>query len=272
MSVDSAPWQPTTFRRFIKGLRTSSSTVEVLTDQGNGFLKALGNPSGPHALAKELVGTKLARRFGLRTFEFALLRITEDDEIPLARGGLAMTGPAFIARKEEQMPWGGSAEELVDLQNLGDISRLVVFDTWTLNCDRHPADLTVRRPNYDNVFLSVEGDAQEIIVLKAMDHTHCFTCGGDLNHKIATIERIQDRRVYGNFPGFLTYLRREEVRQALDDLGSIQKHEIEEIVRSVPAEWEVDEPTREALVGLIRRRAIFIRDNSEGILEDILAG
>lgn len=270
MVTPNLPWQPTTFLRFVKGLSTSTCTVEVVTDQGSGYLKALGNPSGPHALAKELVGSRLAQWFGLLTFEFALLSLTEEDEIPLARGGRALPGAAFIARTEEQRPWGGSAEELADLANPGDISRLMVFDTWTRNCDRYPADLNVRRANYDNVFLSVGTDGQTI-VLKAIDHTHCFCCGEDLNQRTAAIERIQDVRIYGKFPGFLPYLDRDQVSQALDDLGALQRYEIEEIVGTVPAEWEVDQPAREALLELILRRATFIRDNSEGIIEEMLA-
>jgi hypothetical protein len=61
--VSASPsWQPTTVRRFIKALETATGTVIVETDQGEGYLKPLGNPEGPHVLACEWVGTQLARR------------------------------------------------------------------------------------------------------------------------------------------------------------------------------------------------------------------
>src|SRR4029077_16711675 len=91
--------------------------------------KALGNPEGPHVLACEWVGTHLARRLGLPTFDFALLDVTTEDEIPLARGGKAQPGPAFITRKERGGPWGGGKRALRRLDAPRAITRLVVLDT-----------------------------------------------------------------------------------------------------------------------------------------------
>jgi len=44
-------WQPTTFKRFYKAHRTSLGTAQIMTDVGRAYLKALGNPQGPHVLA-----------------------------------------------------------------------------------------------------------------------------------------------------------------------------------------------------------------------------
>ena len=107
------PWQPTMIRRFIKGLSTATATVIVETDQGEGYLKAMGNPEGPHVLACEWVGTQLARRLGLLTFDIALVNVTDDDDIPFAKGGKAQAGPAFITRKERGSSWSGSKRALL---------------------------------------------------------------------------------------------------------------------------------------------------------------
>jgi hypothetical protein len=154
---DHGPWRPTTFLRFEQPLDTSMGTARIVTDAGPAYIKALGNRQGPHPLACEWVGTNLARWFGLPTFEFALLRIDASvDEIPFLRGGIAASGPAFVTRAASGHTWGGSAEELASLVNPEALAHLVVFDTWTRNCDRYPADLTTRKPNYDNVFLEDE--------------------------------------------------------------------------------------------------------------------
>src|SRR5438270_93933 len=117
MPTDSTHWQPRSILRFIQAFNTSAATVLVETDQGEGYLKPLGNTTGPHLLACELVGTELARLFGLPTFDFAIIEVTEDDEIPLHHGRLAQTGPAFITRAERGGTWGGSPDELSKLDN-----------------------------------------------------------------------------------------------------------------------------------------------------------
>ena len=147
MSKSAKPWNPTHVKRFIQAFPTSACAALVETDAGKGYLKALGNDEGPHILACEWIGTKLAKWFGLSTFDAAIIQITEFDEIPFHNGNKAQIGPAFIARAEFGETWSGDAKQLDRIFNPEDISRLVVFDTWTLNCDRHSWQVTglVRR-------------------------------------------------------------------------------------------------------------------------------
>jgi len=146
-------WQPTAIRRFEGSVPSSSCVLRVVTDQGKGYLKALGNPQGPGILAREWVGTSLARRFGLSTFEFAIVQVTAQDDLPFASGGHARPGPAFITRAEPGAPWGGKDLELRRLINPEDLARLVVFDTWIRNRDRHPPPGSPWQPARRNVFL-----------------------------------------------------------------------------------------------------------------------
>lgn len=238
-------------------------TAEVVTDAELAYIKAMGNRQGPHALACEYVGTQLARWFGLPTFDFAILTLDELDEIPFPRGGRAQPGPAFVTRAQPGYTWGGGADELAAVVNLDDVARLVVFDTWTLNCDRYPPDLTVRKPNYDNVFVSDEGAPPGHFRLVAMDHTHCFVCGRDLTEPVAVIDRTKDERVYGLFPGFVPIVRdrRAVVEQAAARLRAFDADTCRPIVTSIPSEWEVDERARTGLCDLICQRAGFVADN-----------
>src|SRR5690242_4252699 len=123
--MNGTAWQPQTILRFIRAFPTSTNVVRVDTDAGEGFLKAMGNPEGPHVLACELVGTLLAEWLGLPTLEYALIRVTPEDEIPLASGGLAAPGPAFITKAENGFSWGGDQETLRRILEPQDISRLV---------------------------------------------------------------------------------------------------------------------------------------------------
>jgi len=78
----------------------------------------MGNPEGPHALVSEYVGTQLAEWFGLSTFDYALVELT-DDEIPFAKGESATPGPAFITRKEDGETCSGTA-----------LRRIAKVDRW----------------------------------------------------------------------------------------------------------------------------------------------
>ena len=148
--------------------------------------------------------------------------------------------------------------------NPRDISRLVVFDTWVLNCDRF-APHGQRKPNYNNVFLSQEAP-DGYFLLKAMDHTHAFTCGRDLTPRIATLDRIRDLDGYGLFPEFLPRLDQDAFNHALDDLAQLPRQFVEEIVRSVPREWDVSPDARKALTELIVQRALYLAGNRTGIM------
>ena len=103
--------------------------VIVETDAGRGYLKAIGNPEGEHALACDLVGTQLAAWFGLPTFDQAIVTFDGVPELRLHNGELAREGPALATRAVKGDGWSGGPRQLAKLQNPDDISRLVVFDT-----------------------------------------------------------------------------------------------------------------------------------------------
>jgi hypothetical protein len=254
-------WRPASISRLIRSLPTSTDTVVVMTDTGEGYLKAMGNRAGEHALACELVGTQLARWLGLSTFDFHLIQVTEANEIPFAKGGQAKPGPAFITRTEPGEPWGGKKRELKRLINPQDVSLLVVFDTWTLNCDRHSFKDGGRvRINRNNVFLSEEAPRGRLL-LKAMDHTHCFTCGKELSPPIAHIDRTKDPRIFGLFPEFRPFLDREVVRRTAERLGALTRETVEQMVQGIPPEWDVKQSARKALADLILARASYVADS-----------
>lgn len=266
MATSRQNWQPKVIRRFVKSAATATEVVVVETDQGRGYLKALGNKSGPHALACEWVGTNIAKLLGLQTLDFSIIEIAEDDEIPLASGKLALPGPAFITRAEKGTPWGGKASELEKIANSEDVGRLVLLDTWVLNCDRYPADLTARKPNRDNVFLSRASAPRGRFLIKAIDHTHCLTSGRELNVSIAHIDIVRDQRLYGLFPEFEPLLVRSEVTRAISDLRTIRRPDIQAIVDGIPSAWQVNAPTREALVNFLCDRAAFLSENFVSLL------
>lgn len=261
-------WQPTTFQRFIRPIPSSARTTVVETDAGIGYLKALGGPEGPNTLASELVATRLAKWFGLPTLDFAIMNLDECDEIPFVdrdgnEAGAALAGPAFITRSEAGSSWGGAAEQLRLLVNPADITRLVVFDTWTLNCDRYSrprGDPPPRaRVNLDNVFLSEEAPDGQFL-LKAIDHTHCFACGKEWTRRLAHIDTIRDNRTFGLFPEFRAFLDQTVANRAASDLRAIQRSDVISVTNDIPREWDVKPQALDALIELILHRAVFVAD------------
>ena len=265
MPLHGNGWRPTRITRYVRGFGTATGPVKVDTDIGEGYLKALGNPEGPHALACELVGSMLADWLELSTFDFSLVDVTADDEIPFLKGGRACPGPAFIARAElAGFNWGGTAKELKSITNRHEISGLVVVNTWLLNCDRYAPD--GRRRNQDNVFLVQCPGRKGGVQLKAMDFTHAFTCGGELNRKLGFIDKRRDPRIYGLFPEFSDFLDREEVRRLSVRLEQFSRQDAEEIISIVPAAWEVDREGRTALATLVTERPHFVSESIEQML------
>ncbi|MBX3416573.1 MAG: hypothetical protein KF851_03140 [Pirellulaceae bacterium] len=257
-------WNPTHLISVAGSADTSTGATEVMTDAGRAYIKPLGNRQGPHVLATDWVGTHLAHWFGLSTFEIAILVLEADDEFDLPRGEKSEPGPAFAAKAMSGGPWGKSEAELDQIVNPDDITRLIVFDTWTLNCDRHHYDLTARKPNYDNVFLTTEGVEAGKRRLIAMDHGLCFIRSGEeLSHKLAYIGKVKDDNLYGLFPEFKGKLRQNIIGECCSRLREMDEETASAIVATVPVEWQVTEESRRAWVDLICRRAIFVADHVE---------
>lgn len=258
--MNGSVWRPRTIHRFIRSFPTSTQVIRVETDAGEGYLKALGNPEGPHVLACELVGTLLAEWLGLRTLEHAIVWVAPEDELPMARGGLAAPGPAFITKAVNGFPWGGDEETLHSIRQLEDISRLVMLDTWIRNCDRYRPEPN-RRANRDNVFLAWETEPERELVLKAMDHTHAFTCGRELTRRVGDMDNIRDTTIFGCFPEFRPFVHQEHVRGIASRLEQMDGAQAAQFVDRVPAEWQLEAPVREAWARFIVERAAFVAVN-----------
>ncbi len=255
-------WQPTRLLEVGGSADTSTGATEVNTDAGRAYIKPMGNRSGPHVLATDWVGTHLAKWFGLSTFDIAILTLDDDDDFVLPRGYRAQPAPAFASRALPGEPWGKSGLQLDVLVNPEDISRLVVFDTWTLNCDRHHHDMNARRPNPDNVYLSSENVEVGKRRLIAMDHGLCFIRSGeDLSPRLANIGNVQNEHLYGLFPEFQGRLCQSTIEDCASRLHEIDAVTVDAIIQSVPREWDVSQQSRTAWSELICRRAKFVADN-----------
>lgn len=262
----STNWQPTEVTRFIKNFNSGAGTIVVQTDADLAYLKALGNPDGPHALVKDLLGTHLAAMLGLPTFDYAVIEVTNLDELPFFRGGNAEPGPAFVTRGEEGAVWDGSKRLLAKIDNPDAISGLVVVDTWLRNTDRYYLPKT--RVNWDNVFFSKESKDDRKLSLRVMDFSHAIQYGGELTKGVSSITNVRDEDVFGLFPEFRKRLSRDAIRHYASILGGVSRSQIEDAVGLVPYQWHVDSQVRSALASYLIQRARFVAETIESRLFD----
>jgi hypothetical protein len=252
-------WQPTKILRYIRSVDSSTKVARVRTDAGDAYMKAMGNPEGSHALARDFIGTSLAKWFGLPVFEFAIVEHDGVVDIPFdEKDRFASAGPAFLTRSHEGGPWSGSSKDLKRVENLEIITMLVIFDTWVRNRDRCPPEGMGRRPNYDNVFFSTEGASSGTFRIMAMDFTHCFSEADLLNQRVADIGNIQDEQVYGLFKPFIEHLQADILNEAIQRLSAVNAQTVSSYIKQVPKEWQLDSETRKALEQFLIRRADFL--------------
>ena len=259
MIYTSSNWQPTRVIRHVESVETSTGCTRVVTDAGEAYCKPLGNRQGPCVLASEWVCLRLARWFGLQTFDGAIIDLNEHVTFPLPdhKGHKyhAAAGPCFITRLTPGDKWDGTTDRLRSLTNLGDVTKLIVFDTWVLNRDRHYPDHAVRKPNVDNVYLANALEAQKSVLI-AMDHTHCFGLkGGDEITEKLCAKGAVDNLVYGLFPAFGPIIDWDALENACKWLEGVAAEVVDPMLTEVPVQWAVQRAQRAAWSRMIVSRA-----------------
>lgn len=253
-------WHPTVIRRVERRWDSGSEVVAVMTDAGQGFAKFLGNREGPHVLACEFLGTRLARLLGLPTFVHTVFDYDGCPEIQLYSGNKAEAGPTWITCREEGIAWSGHEHDLSLISNPDDLARLVVLDTWTLNCDRYCPAIRPPRINRNNVFFSRSGAAEGTFRLVAMDHTHILTCGRPIKADLVKVDNVKNESVFGLFPEFQKMLAHRQMAAACKALKMVPDEDIKAEVVAIPAAWLRDKTLREVLTRFLCQRKNYVAE------------
>ena len=265
MPLHGNNWNPNYVTRAVSVYETATKTVRVDTDQGEGFLKALGNPEGPHSLACELVGSLAADWLGLKTLDFAIISIEDQQEVVISGRNYADVGPAFISRAEDTgFTWGGDPRAVAVISNLEHISSLVVLDTWIRNCDRCSPDKT--RRNLNNVFFIQRTEPTRRLELIAMDFTHAFTCGQTIDRRLGNLDTIRDESVFGLFPEFRPHLSEAQVQIDTQRLSTFTLADAQGMIANVPVQWQVDGRAKGYWAKFLVDRAHFVSEHIRDIL------
>ena len=134
------------------------------------------------------------------------------------------------------------------------MARLVIFDTWIRNGDRHHPNQDQNPCNRDNLFFRKNGNKFDLV---ALDHSHCFV-ESTFDAELGSSGLINDGQVYGLFPEFMPFIDRRSLLKALRRLEDIQMSDIDEIVYSVPASWGLSTVQRDQLATMIFDRSAII--------------
>jgi len=251
----AAPWKPTQIVRvFSRDIGTATSPVVVMTDKGIGYFKAVENDEGSFALAREFIGTSLATWLGLSTFNYCLFNFDGELKIILENGRLVGKGVGFMTKEEPGYYGDRTISMLNRLANKEDITRLVCFDTWIRNVDRCFKYDDKLQTNWNNVFMSVASKKQ--FTLKAMDFTHAFW--GNLDQKMDKATNVNDEEIYGLFPEFVPFLKKDIAIKTCKKIAKIQEKTIRSYIESIPDDWNIVQDTREAWIRFVIERANFV--------------
>lgn len=255
-------------RRVIRVLETSTRPIECELDDGaHAFIKVMGNPEGPGALACEWIGTGAARLLELPVFDVAIPSYPEELCMKLEHGLVPQPGPCFATRFADGSSWDGRGALLDALEYPEHIPGLIVLDTWLRNPDRYFVRAGQTRQNLRNVFLREDGVPRGSFRLLAIDHTHVIRQDGELTNQCINIDRERENLVYGLFPEFVNRIDREDLEPFITRLSHLSRtHEIDELVRQTPKQWLPDGQVRQDLPGFLKRRATHVATNVEAWL------
>ena len=251
-------WHPTKIVKIIDNdISTSTSPVIVLTEKGKGYFKAVENNEGANALARKFVGTALASWFGLSTFAYCLFEFDGQSEMTLNNGKHVNQGTGFMTKKESGSNWDKTTAMLDKIINKDDITRLVCFDTWVRNPDRHCVHKGKPHTNSTNVFLATAPEKK--LILKAMDFTHAFP--GCIDNTMDNVKNVYDVTIYGLFAEFVNFLKKDIAVVACAKLRRVKDQNVRQHIEAIPQSWNIDAETREAWIRFIVKRANFVANN-----------
>jgi hypothetical protein len=253
-------WQPQKLIRFIQNLNTSMHTSEIETDVGFAMIKPMLESIDRQFLACEYVGASLAQLAGLKTPDFAILRIPEPSQLPI-KSEKVIAGPAFVSRKIEAKHLSDVEDELLKLVSPYSFNLLVAFDTWVQNGDRIqrlPGIPQIPPGNDKNVLVtSSEENSPE---LWSIDFAECFICGDGINERLNQYDFTKCHSLYGLYNSFLPYIDQKLLELSMEAIMAIDQNKIKAIVNNIPQEWGIDSKARSSLNTYLLDRRQFLSE------------
>jgi hypothetical protein len=231
--------------RFVKAMETGWTRPYLFEcDDGNKYvIKFMSNPKGVCGLAKELIACRLGRLLDLPIVYGTVIYITKDiiDRYPILKKEHVKPGPHFGSRFLEGARYP-SRETIRRCVNLHEAARMIVFDVWVNNTDRHSKNILITNTSKPK--------------FKMIDH-QCIFGGPRWYHDELLYDRDRVKPYWDkSYSQFVEYIddRKNPFRDALKKLESCSWSDIANSMRGIPEEWGIQEEEIEMLIEYLYRR------------------
>ena len=243
--------------RVDQALETAAKVLVVATTFGRMYLKGPPGEEGNGQLVREWIGTRLAQAFHLPTLSYGILENLPQAQLLLADGRALRQDAVFATLEEPGAAWEGGSEALDLVGNRSAFSRLVVFDTWVRNLDRHVPRVNGSHENKGNVFVSSDSRRGHRPQLLAMDHTHVFGSPAVIRNGAAS-PMVQDAVVYGLFDDFRPRLAARDLERAIHDLTGMRQPVLMDMIAPLIGRWGLTDAAADGIAGFLEARAQFV--------------
>ncbi|MGO4890449.1 HipA family kinase [Anaerobacillus sp. MEB173] len=221
-------------------LKGYSKPQHVLFSDGRTYVvKFKNNPSGTRILVNEYIAGKLGELLSLPVIPFEVVQIEDDflKKLPIYAKYKLQSGNQFASLYIDNciQLQRGSKNEDIKVNNREHLAGMVVFDLWIGNTDRKE----------NNVLLEPVENGEHY--LHMIDHGRCFS---KADWTVKALKKMPKMTVNLNVHKWSISLMQsqDELQAAIEKTMSIPKEAIYDIINSIPADWEVSEAEREALV------------------------
>ncbi|MFK9094775.1 HipA family kinase [Bacillus salipaludis] len=213
------------------------------TDGNDYVVKFKNNPTGTRTLVNEYVAGKLAVLVNLPVTPFRIVYISQnfiEANPSLFQSGFR-SGNQFASlfiTDTTYLPQKMDPDHPIPIMNKDQLAGIIAFDYWLGNVDRNRKNLLLK-PIQDTGF-------QFFII----DHGHCFTHSNWTVETLKTIPNMSNswRKAHKHYISMLEGDGLAGVAEHITKIIAIHRNTIEEIVNSIPADWEVSDLEREALI------------------------
>lgn len=241
----------------VRPMGTGFSGAQLIrADDGNDYVvKFRSNHQGLRVLANELIAGRCAQALGLPIPSIAIVNVSQElldvtEELtPFRATPGTQFGCEYVPNGHSE-PW---RDVLANVENIGDLAGIILFDTWTHNVDR-----PWRKSNIE-VTKDTEGHYRVIM----FDHGWVF--GGTPNWSTDSLKLQRDLVKPPAMNGYVYNCFRPHIRGAnpfgswLLKVESLPPKTIWRSIQLVPDEWGINPSEKEALADYLIHRRKLIR-------------
>lgn len=231
-----------------------SKPQHILFSDGQTYVvKFKNNPSGTRIMVNEYIAGKLGQLLSLPIVPFEVVQIEEEfiKKHSILSNYKFAPGSQFASLYLENCIQleRNSRNEHVTITNREHLARMIVFDLWIGNTDRKE----------NNVLL--EPVVPKGYYLHMIDHGRCFS---NADWTVKALKQMPKMSVKLNVHKWCASLiqNQNEVQVAIEEIMALSEEKINEVIDSIPNDWEVSDVERKELIMHLLKARELLKDIS----------